>query len=825
MNRELLIEFGTDWFKEKGWKAFPYQLEAWNKILNGESGIINAPTGSGKTYSCGIGLILDEIRRRTLRQAQGTPLRTSRSETCLKIIWVSPIRALTKEIKYSLEKAVDNFELNWAVEIRSGDTSTKERKEQLANPPDILITTPESIHILLATPGYSTFFKSLRAIVADEWHELMGSKRGVQVELAISRFRGMNSQLMVWGISATIGNLQESIDVLLGPNHPSKSSFVRSGIKKTIALETILPDEIENYPWAGHLGIKLLDKVIPIILKSKSTLIFTNTRSQCEIWYQRLLDRCIDLAGALAMHHGSISREIRDWVEDAIHNEKLKAVVCTSSLDLGVDFRPVETIIQVGSPKGVSRFVQRAGRSGHQPHAVSRIYFLPTHSLEIVEGAALREAIATGIHEDRMPYIRSFDVLIQYLTTLAVSEGFIDKIIYKEVKQTHCFHSMTKAEWEWVLRFLRFGGDSLKAYDEYQKIDYVDGLYKVTNKRIAQRHRLNIGTIVGDASLTIRFLNGRRLGSVEEWFISSMNPGDHFWFAGQALELIRIKDMTAQVRRGNVRKARVPSWGGGRFSLSSMLSEVIRKKLYNYSKDIVDEMEMIALQPLFAEQKSQSIMPTEDEFLIEYFETKLGHHIVMYPFDGMSVHEGMAALIAQRLSKKIPISLSIATNDYGFELLSSKKIDVEKLIDYDLFSTKDLFEDIQLSINAVEMGRRKFRDIAKISGLVFQGYPGKFKKERHIQSSSSLLFNVFQDFEPDNLLFLQTYEEVRTFQLEESRLRNALEKISKQKLIINRPNGFTPFSFPIIVASLRREKMSSERLEDQVARLLEEQKV
>ncbi len=813
MNRELLIEFGTDWFKEKGWNAFAYQLEAWNKILDGESGIINAPTGSGKTYSCGIGLILDEIHRRNSGE---------KPTKGLKIIWVSPIRALTKEIKYSLERAVESFDLNWAVEIRSGDTSTKERKEQLSNPPDVLITTPESIHILLATSGYSTFFKNLRAIVADEWHELMGSKRGVQVELAISRFRGMNLQLMIWGISATIGNLQESIEVLLGPNHPAKSSFVKSGIKKTIALETILPDEIENYPWAGHLGIKLLDKVIPIILKSKSTLIFTNTRSQCEIWYQRLLHRCIDLAGTLAMHHGSISCEIRDWVEDAIHKEKLKAVVCTSSLDLGVDFRPVETIIQVGSPKGISRFVQRAGRSGHQPHAVSKIYFLPTHSLEIVEGAALREAIATGIHEDRMPYIRSFDVLIQYLTTLAVSEGFIDKIIYKEVKQTHCFHSMTKAEWEWVLRFLRFGGNPLKAYDEYQKVDYVDGLYKVTNKRIAQRHRLNIGTIVGDASLTIRFLNGKRLGTVEEWFIASMNPGDHFWFAGQALELIRIKDMTAQVRRGNVRKARVPSWGGGRFSLSSMLSEVIRKKLCNYSKDIVDEMEMIALQSLFAEQKSQSIMPTEDEFLIEYFETKLGHHIVMYPFDGMSVHEGMAALIAQRLSRKIPISLSIATNDYGFELLSPKKIDVEKLIDYDLFTTKDLFEDIQLSINAVEMGRRKFRDIAKISGLVFQGYPGKFKKERHIQSSSSLLFNVFQDFEPDNLLFLQTYEEVRTFQLEEGRLRNALEKISMQKLIINRPSGFTPFSFPIIVASLRREKMSSERLEDQVARLLEE---
>ena len=517
--RNELIKLGTDWFESRKWKPFPYQIESWNHIINGKSGIINAPTGSGKTYSCGVGLLLSEIKH----VWDGNPPKNG-----LKIIWVSPIRALTKEIQYSLLKSCEGLGLDWSVQIRSGDTSTKQRKEQLSNPPDILITTPESIHVLLATKGYSTFFKNLSAVVVDEWHELMGSKRGVQVELSICRFRGMNERLMVWGISATIGNLSEALAVLLGPEKAQEAIMVKSGIKKTIALETILPDEIENYPWAGHLGIKLIDKVISIILKSKSTLIFTNTRSQCEIWYQRILNKCIDLAGTLAMHHGSISKEIRDWVEDAIHNEKLKAVVCTSSLDLGVDFRPVESIIQIGSPKGVSRFVQRAGRSGHQPNAISKIYFLPTHSLEIVEGAALREAIATGIHEERMPYIRSFDVLIQYLTTLAVSEGFIEKVIYEEVMSTHCFSSMTKVEWSWVISFLRFGGDSLKAYDEYQKIDLIDGLHKVTNKRIAQRHRLNIGTIVSSSSMSIHFTNGKRLGSIEEWFIASMMPGDHF---------------------------------------------------------------------------------------------------------------------------------------------------------------------------------------------------------------------------------------------------------------------------------------------------------
>ena len=811
MPKAELIQQGVDWFQSKKWEPFPYQIEAWNHIINGKSGIINAPTGSGKTYSCGIGLLLKEIDKLW---------KGKKARSGLKYIWVSPIRALTKEIQYSLQNACEGIGLDWSVQIRSGDTSTKERKTQLSSPPDILITTPESIHVLLATANYSAFFKNLSAIVVDEWHELMGSKRGVQTELAISRFRGMNPDLMVWGISATIGNLDQAMEVLVGPNAAKSSVLVKSGIKKTIALETILPNEIDNYPWAGHLGIELLDKVIPIILKSKSTLIFTNTRSQCEIWYQRILDKCIDLAGTIAMHHGSISKDIRDWVENALHNEKLKAVVCTSSLDLGVDFRPVETIIQIGSPKGVSRFVQRAGRSGHQPNAVSKIYFLPTHSLEIVEGAALREAIARGINEERIPHIRSFDVLIQYLTTLAVSEGFIDKIIKKEVLSTHCYSSMNDEEWHWILNFLEYGGSSLKAYDEYQKLEKVDGIYKVINKRIAQRHRLNIGTIVSSVSMSIHFTNGKRLGTIEEWFIASLLPGDHFWFAGQPLELIRVKEMRVQVRRGNVKKAKVPSWGGGRMPLSSMLSDLIKRKLYDYTEGVINEIEMEKMEGLFAKQAAKSILPKRDEFLIEYFETKYGFHLVMYPFEGMYVHEGMAALVAQRLSEKINISLSIATNDYGFELLAPKQIPIEELITDDIFDTHNLFDDIQKSINAVELGRRKFRDVAKISGLIFQGFPGNQKKERHLQSSSSLLFNVFQDFEPENLLFLQTHEEVRTFQLEETRLRTALEKIKTQKKIVKRPNGFTPFAFPIIVDTLRREKVSSEKLEDQVMDLL-----
>jgi len=460
-----LISVAKKWFSKNKWKPFPFQIETWNAYLESQNGLVNAPTGSGKTLSMIVPILLEGMREADPEKGK------------LRAMWIAPIRALTKEIKLATERAIAGLGIDWRVEIRSGDTSTADRQKQKENPPEILIITPESIHVLMTSTGYIDFFKHLQAVVVDEWHELVGSKRGVQVELALSRFKTITDDLKVWGISATIANLQEAADVLFGSQAKEGYAIIKSSVEKRIAVESIIPNEIETYPWAGHLGIRLLKQVIPIIMKSKTTLIFTNTRSMCEIWYQKLLDEKPELAGIIAMHHGSISRELRDWVELALHDERLKAVVCTSSLDLGVDFRPVESIVQVGSPKGVSRFVQRAGRSGHSPGAVSKIYFVPTHSLELVEGAALRTAIAEGVQEPRLPYIRSFDVLIQYLMTLAVSEGFKAEEIFPEIKSTHCYESVSEEEWKWILDFLVTGGNSLEAYDEYQRVANYKGKY------------------------------------------------------------------------------------------------------------------------------------------------------------------------------------------------------------------------------------------------------------------------------------------------------------------------------------------------------------
>ena len=686
--------------------------------------------------------------------------------------------------------------------------------------PHALITTPESVHLLLAQKDYHATFSNLEFVVIDEWHELMGTKRGVQIELALSRLKAINPSLKIWGISATIGNLQEASDVLLS-SYPGKKVMIRTELQKRIEIETIMPDVLEKYPWGGHLGIKMIDKVLPIIHASNSTLLFTNTRSQCEIWYQRLLERDPSLAGIIALHHGSLSEELRQWVENALHDGILKVVVCTSSLDLGVDFRPVDTVIQVGSPKGVARFMQRAGRSGHQPGATSKIYFLPTHSLEIIEGSALRYAIAHNEIEQRIPYIRSFDVLIQYMVTLAVSDGFRADELYSEVVQTHCFASVSRQEFNDCLDFITQGGKLLDAYDEFHKVVIEDGIYKVTSKRIAMRHRLSIGTIVSDSMMQVKFLGGARIGAIEEWFISRLKPGDPFWFAGKNLELVRIKEMNAYVRKSNSNKGSFPSWQGGRMPLSSQLTRTIRQKIDDHDGSGPKDIEVLELSSLFEEQKKRSHLPHTNELLIEKIKSREGYHVFIYPFEGRNVHEGMAMLFSYRIAQIKPMTFSISMNDYGFELLSDTEIPIEEALGNALFDTSSISNDIYHSINIAEMAKRKFRDIASISGLVFTGYPGKQVKTRHTQASSQLFFSVFSDYEQNNLLLQEAYDEVMTFQMEEARMVEALHRMESQEVVIKEMVQFSPFCFPILTERFK-EKFSNEKLEDRIKKMTDQ---
>ena len=782
--------------------------------MEGKHGLLNAPTGSGKTYALWFPIVLNYIKN--------NPDYKSKHKKGLKAVWITPLRALSQEIKQSAERITQDLGTQMTVGIRTGDTSTKERAKQRTTMPDLLITTPESLHLLLSSKGYAKLFKDCTAIVVDEWHELLGSKRGVQMELGLSRLKTVCTDLRIWGISATIGNIEQAREVLLGPATPQleNSVLVKANLNKKITVKSIIPKTMEKFPWRGHLGLHLLEDVVPIINNSRTTLLFTNTRSQCEIWFQKILEKHPEYAGEMAMHHGSINKETRLWVEQAIRNESLRAVVCTSSLDLGVDFAPVETVVQIGGPKGVARFLQRAGRSGHRPGKESVIYFLPTHAMELIEASAMQKAVLHHAVEDRIPYLNSFDVLLQYLTTLAVSDGFYPEEIFPEIKQTFCFQALSEDQWQWLLNFLVMGSQSLKSYDEYKKVDVEeDGKFKVNNRAVAMRHRFQIGTIVGDATISVRYQKGGYIGSIEEYFISKLSPGDVFTFAGRNLEFIRIKGMSAHVRNSSKRTSKVPSWMGGRLSFSAKMSELLRQELYTAELPKAKQsIEIQSLAPMFAKQREESIVPQPHQFLIETFKTSDGYHHIFYPFEGRAIHEGMSSLLAYRISLLTPITCSLAFNDYGFELLSDKPIDIQAILDNNLFSADYMLSDLQKSLNSNEMARRKFRDIAVISGMVFTGYPEKGVKMKHLQSSSELLFDVFKDFEDDNLLYQQAFTETFEHQLEEGRLRLALERIAQQEIVWKQCNRATPFSFPIITDRLR-EKLSNEKLADRIKRM------
>jgi len=812
MNRKELFDIADHWFRQQNWKPFPFQKETWTAFLQGKNGLLNAPTGSGKTYALWMPIVLDYLK--------SNPDYKSKHKPGLKAIWITPLRALSVEIKQAAERVIADLDVPLTVGIRSGDTTAAERAKQKGKMPDLLITTPESLQLLLASKGYAKTFEGCRAIVIDEWHELLGTKRGVQTELGLSRLKTIAPKMRIWGISATIGNLQQGREVLLGIGSEAyqNSVLIRANIDKKIKILSIIPEKMDAYPWRGHMGLHLVDEVAAIIKKSRTTLVFTNVRSACEIWFQRLLEKYPEFAGEMAMHHGSINRETRLWVEQAIRNEELKAVVCTSSLDLGVDFAPVEAVIQIGGPKGVARFMQRAGRSGHQPGKESVIHFLATHAMELIEASALKKAVAHTVVEDRIPYLNSWDVLVQYLNTLAVSDGFFPDEIYKEVKATFCYQAITPENWQWILNFITKGSQSLQAYDEYKKVEIeANGLYKINSRMIAMHHRMQIGTIVGDATLNVKYLGGGFIGSVEEWFISKLKPGDVFTFAGRKLELFKVKNMQVLVRNSNSKSSKLVSWMGGRLSFSAQMSEMLRQEMYSANEEKLTP-ELQALAPVFKRQRKESIVPTGGEFLIETFKTREGYHAIFYPFEGRFVHEALASLLAYRISLLSPISFSLAYNDYGFELLSDQEMDVQSVLDNNLFSTEYVHYDLQKSLNATEMARRKFRDIAVISGLVFTGFPGKMIKTKHLQSGSQLIFEVFRDYEPDNLLFQQAYRETFEHQLEEGRVIQALERIGLQQIVWKSCQKPTPFSFPIITDRLR-EKLSSETLAERIKKM------
>lgn len=821
---QLTLEEVRKWFDQNGWRPFEFQEQTWRTMLEGKSGLLHATTGAGKTFAvwCGALLACSQVK--------------SPKGAATQVIWVTPMRALAADTTKSLQYLLEALASDRQVRCQTGDTDSATRTAIKNKPPFGLVTTPESLTLMLTRQASLTQFNKIKVLVVDEWHELMGNKRGVQLQLAIARLVKINPSVQIWGLSATLGNLDQAMNTLLFPllqknTFDPPPALIQGSLSKDLLIDSLIPAKFERFPWGGHLGIRLVKEVVEQIDQSAGTcLIFTNTRSQAEIWFQALLEARPDFAGVLALHHGSLDKSVRDFVEQGLKQGSLKVVVCTSSLDLGVDFLPVERVLQVGSPKGVARLLQRAGRSGHAPGRPSRVTVVPTHALELMEAAAARYAVAHQHIECRHSPVAPLDVLVQHLVTVAIGGGFIPDELYAEVSTTKAYQDMSREHFDWVLAFVERGGESLKAYPDFQRIvPDEQGKYRVARRDIARRHVMSIGTIVSDSSMYVAWMKGGKLGTIEESFIARLKPGDCFSFAGRVLELVKVRDMTAYVRKADRKKAIVPNWTGGKMPLSNELAQASLVMLDRASELMQQglvpaEPELIALQPLFETQVRWSVLPSSKNLVMEALKSKEGHHLFVYPFAGRMVNTGLASLLAWRLSQIKPLTFSISMNDYGFELLSAESVPWHTFFDGDLsgnplFAVNHLLEDLIRCLNASELAQRRFREIARISGLVFQGYPGQGKSARQLQASSSLFFDVFKKYDPGNCLLAQAHQEALEQELEVGRMRQALLSMHSRELVFKVISKPTPFAFPLMIERLR-ETVSTEALSSKVARMV-----
>ncbi|WP_035602669.1 ligase-associated DNA damage response DEXH box helicase [Haloferula sp. BvORR071] len=768
-------------FKSKGWKPFAFQKEVWAAYAAGKSGLLHAPTGQGKTLAVWLGPVAEALEEET------------KPHTC-GVIWLTPLRALAQDTLRALREPLEALAPSLQVEARTGDTSAAVRARLRKSLPFGLVTTPESLSLMLTHEDTREKLAGLKAVIVDEWHELLGSKRGVQAELCLARLRAWFPALKIWGLSATLGNLDEARAVLLGSPTPPDAVTVAADLKKEIKVETIIPKEIDRFPWSGHIGTRLAPQVLKQLDKARTTLVFTNTRSQTEIWYQELLSLRPEWVEQIAMHHGSLDPAERIKVEQGLRDGSLRCVVCTSSLDLGVDFSPVDQVIQIGSPKGIARMLQRAGRSGHQPGKTSKIFGVPTFAMELVEFAAVRDAAEVRHLEARRPLQKPLDVLVQHLVTCAIGEPFEAEAMRREIQSAHAFRELSDPEWDWALSFISSGGKALANYPRYQKARLVEGRYTVDDKRLIQQHRLSIGTISSDLNISVRFASGQTLGTVEEGFIGRLKPGSVFVFAGRKLELLRLRDKVATVRasKGDA-KGNIAVWGGSKMPLSTELSHATAARLRGEGKAAP---EMKAVAPILAIQKRWSELPDDRTLLIEHARSRGEEHLFVFPMAGRVVHEGIGALMTHRMNLKD--SVTITQNDYGFCLTARRGLNLDEQSIRLNLSIENLLGDVIACLNTHELARRQFREVARVAGLILQNLPGRAQRgQREVQASSRLLFEVLERYDPGNLLLLQSEREILERQFEFSSLHAVLADMETRPIHLIETEHLTPMAFPL----------------------------
>jgi ATP-dependent helicase Lhr and Lhr-like helicase len=839
------------WFAQQGWQPAPFQRRTWTAWCEGKSGLLHAPTGSGKTLALAGGIWLDALA------GNQSP-----------VLWVTPMRALARDTELSLQQSAQSLGLaahgiTWQVARRTGDTSASERARQRKKLPELLIITPESLSLLLSYPESVQQFAQLGGVVVDEWHELIGNKRGVQLQLCLSRLRALrcapsSPPLRIWGISATLGNVSEAMAALVGA---APAVLVQAAAHRSIEIQTMIPASLARFPQAGRLGLAQLSQVAHAIGKSTSTLVFVNTRAQAELWFQAL-SAVLPATLQLALHHGALDASHRLAVEAGLKLGTLNCVVATSTLDLGVDFPAVAQCIQIGSPKGLARLLQRAGRSGHAPGLRSILHFVPTHAFELLEiVAAGRELVCLGKRasapeqdksrrtgdttdksrrtgdttdmsrenntalETRSPPQQPFDVLAQHLVTLALAGGFTAAQAFSQVRSAYSYRTLSAVDFRRVLKLIVQGGEQLAQYPEYHRVQCDGVVYSVPSKKIAALHRQNIGTILADGHMQVRMHQrgkgaGATLGTVEESFIARIKAGDRFVFAGRVLELVRVRDLIAYAKPA-AGGANVPRWSGGSMPLSSALGLAVRELLGDYAAGRLGRQsapELQAVSAILARQQQYSQLPATDRLLVEQWHSNEGAHLFIYPFAGRQVHESLAALMAYRFSKCQPNSFAFSINDYGFELLSERPLPIDAQTLQACWQHNDVATDMLAAINAAELARRQFREIARVAGLILQAPPGRAKSVRQLQTSSGLLFDALSRHDAKHILLEQAHAEVLQRQLDIPGLQQLLARCLREAVDIVPISRLSPMAFPLWADRLRAS-MSTESASARILRM------
>nr|WP_241735746.1 ligase-associated DNA damage response DEXH box helicase [Aquisalinus flavus] len=814
----------SDWFAGRGWHLRDHQAEVIEKAQAGKSVLLIAPTGGGKTLAGFLPSLID------LAEA---PSDTPRLHT----IYISPLKALAVDVARNVELPAAEMKLPIRIETRTGDTPQNRRQRQRDNPPDILLTTPEQLALLLSHPAAAEFFRGLKHVILDELHALVASKRGDLLSLGLARLWQLAPGMRTTGLSATVPDA-EPLQRFLVPQLPDEDGVLPLA-ELVLGQGGARPDiEVlssgERIPWSGHSARHAYAEIYERIKKAKTALIFTNTRSQAEIIFSMLWSMNDDTL-PIALHHGSLDVTQRRRVEAAMSAGTLRAVVCTSTLDLGIDWGEVDLVVQIGAPKGSSRMIQRIGRANHRLDEPSKALLVPANRFEVLECTAAQGAIIENILDGEPPRNGGLDVLAQHVWGVACAAPFHPDDLYREVSSAMPYGYLTREQFDRVVEFVATGGYALKAYERFRRIvpdakNERKGMLKIRNPAAAQQYRLNVGTIVEAPAVTLRLgrprrgpdgkargsvRGGRKLGTVEEWFIEQLVPGDTFLFGGEVLKFEGMAEMEALVTRAPNSEVKVPSWNGGKFPLTTFLADRVRQIInaqenwHTLPDQVRDWLEL---------QRQRSIIPKPDELLVETFERSGRHFLVCYPFDGQLAHQSMGMLLTKRLDRMGLQPLGFCPTEYALSVYGRKPmgdIDMDDLFDEDM-----LGDDLETWLSDAMLMKRTFRNCAIIAGLIERRHPGQEKTGRQVTFSADLIYDVLREHEPDHILMQAAWADAAGGFLSLGRLSGLLARV-KGHIRHQRLEKVSPLAVPVMM-EINRETVLGEANEAILAELQDE---